>query len=330
MNNLVDSETFKTAIESLAFGDTTSRTRVSIRGKDRISMLQGFCTADLKKLEVGQGTEAFILNPKGKIVGFVRYFLFAEELILESEPDQAETLIGHLDRYVIREDVQFENATDKTHQLTVVGPSAKTWLQDNGWLSGGFYERLGQRQSDSILLCEQLEKEGEDVFVLETQRPCKQAFAIHGSEQTIATLNMALEADGILKWDPPTEEALRIESGIPAYGLDITEDNLPQEIARDERTISFKKGCYLGQETVARIDALGHVNKLLVSMRFEPDQDVVIGEEILRDGASVGRVTSKSFSPIQNLPIALGFVKRGSHEIGTELACDKGAVTITG
>ena len=122
-------------------------------------------------------------------------------------------------------------------------------------------------------------------------------------------------------------DCARIECGFPEFGKDISADNLPQEVARDEVAISFTKGCYLGQETVARIDALGHVNKYLV--RLESEAALNIGDELFAgddDGKSIGSVTSTVELPEQSL--ALGYVRREVKESNAKLVCNGGVVQL--
>jgi folate-binding protein YgfZ len=115
-------------------------------------------------------------------------------------------------------------------------------------------------------------------------------------------------------------EVLRIEAGTPVFGKDITEKNLPQEIGRDARAINFVKGCYLGQETVARLDALGHVNQILRGLVFEPGSDCPPSGATLEDGDKrVGVVTSSAFSPARNASVALGMVRTSHAEPGTKV-----------
>jgi folate-binding protein YgfZ len=119
-------------------------------------------------------------------------------------------------------------------------------------------------------------------------------------------------------------EALRIEHGFPLYGRDLTDKSLPQELARDDSAISFVKGCYLGQETVARIDALGHVNKLLVGVSFWGDQVPPDGMELTADGQMIGSVTSATYSPRLRRPLALAYVRHGFAKPGATLGSQWG------
>ena len=120
----------------------------------------------------------------------------------------------------------------------------------------------------------------------------------------------------------------RLEFGTPLYGQDITEKNLPQELARNDRAISFTKGCYLGQETVARIDALGHVNRTFCGFRFDGQAIPESGLELSADDKVVGHVTSAAFSPRLNSPLALGFVRRERNDPGVTLNSALGNATV--
>jgi folate-binding protein YgfZ len=123
-------------------------------------------------------------------------------------------------------------------------------------------------------------------------------------------------------------ESPRLEAGFPIFGLDITPDNLPQEIARDTKAISFTKGCYLGQETVARIDAIGHVNRLMVGTKFPGDAIPVCGTELLSAGQKVGEVTSAAWSPRLQAPLALAIVRRTYAKPGNELETKYGPAVV--
>jgi folate-binding protein YgfZ len=128
---------------------------------------------------------------------------------------------------------------------------------------------------------------------------------------------------GLTEWGPAAFEALRIAAGTPVFGKDITEKNLPQEIGRDARAISFVKGCYLGQETVARIDAVGHVNQILKGLWFAPQSACpAAGSPLEHDGKRVGVVTSAAVSPQGDRPLALGLVKTSHSRAGTVLRAE--------
>src|SRR5690606_6094431 len=123
-------------------------------------------------------------------------------------------------------------------------------------------------------------------------------------------------------------EVARIEAGMPLYGMDITDDNLPQEVDRNDWAISFNKGCYLGQETVARIDALGHVNRTLVGLRFASESVPEPGGELLAGDKVVGHVTSAAWSPAQRRAVALGYVRQGHNRPSARLVSAVGEAEV--
>ena len=127
-------------------------------------------------------------------------------------------------------------------------------------------------------------------------------------------------------------EIVRVEARSPLYGRDITDENLPQEVGRDDQAISFTKGCYLGQETVARINAIGHVNRFLVGVKADSARVPKPGEELAAAGRTVGRITSAVWSPRYGVPLALAYVRRGHHRLGgsLELTKDSSKVVILG
>ena len=122
---------------------------------------------------------------------------------------------------------------------------------------------------------------------------------------------------GLVEAGPEVFEVLRIEAGTPVFGKDITEKNLPQEIGRDARAINFVKGCYLGQETVARLDALGHVNQILRGLVFEPGALARSPVHLESEGKNVGVASSCAFSPVRNAPVALVIVRTSQMAPGT-------------
>jgi folate-binding protein YgfZ len=126
----------------------------------------------------------------------------------------------------------------------------------------------------------------------------------------------------------PAFEAARIEAGFPCFLRDISDKNLPQEVGRDQRAISFAKGCYLGQETVARIDALGHVNKLLCGLRFFQPAIPPRGMELLVGEKRVGEVTSATFSPRLGGPLAFAYLRRGHEKPGSRAASPLGPADV--
>jgi folate-binding protein YgfZ len=135
-------------------------------------------------------------------------------------------------------------------------------------------------------------------------------------------------SDGLVECGLATLNTLRIEAGTPLYGVDFDERNFPQEVGRDEQAISFTKGCYLGQETVARIDALGHVNQRIVGVKFVGETIPTAGTELTAGGATVGHVTSAAYSPLLLTPLALAMVRREHRAVGSRLESTVGSCEV--
>jgi tRNA-modifying protein YgfZ len=295
---VIESTEFERQYQALRHGKAFIELRgwssISIRGKDRQAFLHNFCTNDVKRLTVGASCEAFITDVKGKIIGHGLIGCKAEELEFIGAPGQAAAIVAHLDRYVIREDVQLLDTTETRNYLLIVGdggelPNAFSW--------NGLTETAGQ---------------------------------IIGAESGEASKIFAglIEA-GFVRVDEPAFAAARIEAGFPLFGVDFDENNLPQEVGRDREAISFTKGCYLGQETVARIDALGHVNQRIVGIRFLAGGQPTIGAELSKQGTAIGRITSVTFSPELNATLALAMVRREANTEGTPLESPFGECEVT-
>jgi len=267
----------------------TGWSSISVTGADRQTFLNNFCTNDVKRLVPGTSCEAFFCNVKGKIIGHGIVGCRDDKLVIVGAPGQAARLIEHLDRYVIREDVKLVDTTTTRAFAFAAGEPAGFEPHINWNLIGGNVGVIFESGSDN------------------------------GAELP-ATSGGKLSSNV----DENAFNAARLEAGFPLFGIDFDADNLPQEVGRDRQAISFTKGCYLGQETVARIDALGHVNQQLVLVRFDGNTLPERGAELIFNGAAVGRVTSASWSPKLTLPLALAMVRRGANAPGTRLSSAAG------
>ena len=294
------------------------RTQVQLTGQDRARFLQGFCTNNLETLEPGNGCEAFVTNLQGKIISHVTMFCGSESLVLETSGNQAEKLIGHLDRYIIRDDVTLQDQSQVWYQWLIGGQQAAALLDQ---------VCADNVPSNQLEHCETL-IESIAVSIRNvpwSRNPC---YSVNCLQEDASRIAEILAAAGIQRCLDETAETCRIEAGFPCYGRDLTENNLPQEADRDRQAISFTKGCYLGQETVARIDALGHVNRKLRGLRFASAEIPAVGSELLVDDKSVAQITSSCYSPGYQAALALALVHRGHDEEGTMLTGSAGPATV--
>jgi folate-binding protein YgfZ len=272
----------------------TDWTSVTFTGADRGAFLHNFCTNDVKRLQPGGACEAFLTDVKGKIIGHGLITCRDEELVLVTVPGEATGIVEHLDRYLIREDVKLIDTTADRQLALVAGPKA---------------DELARTAGRPLFACDWLGN--------------IQAWLVEGEFSP-----KLLAEQRVLPCRAGAFHAARVEAGFPLYGIDFDRSNLPQEIGRDARAISFTKGCYLGQETVARIDALGHVNRRLVGVRLTSAEVPEPPLELTRDGVPVGKATSFVFSPRLNAPLGLAIVRREASQPGTTLLTAAGACEI--
>jgi tRNA-modifying protein YgfZ len=275
---------------------------LTVTGGDRQTFLNNFCTNDVKRLTPGTSCEAFFTNVKGKIIGHALVTCRDNALVLVGTPRQPARLIEHLDRYLIREDVQLHDTTAERKYLLAAGGDG-----------------AGER------------------FASMTAAPQSLTWNLVGSRfgvvlelapSDLAAVESTFRESGFISVGLQAFTAARIEAGTPLFGVDFAEQCLPQEIGRDREAISFTKGCYLGQETVARIDALGHVNQHLVGLQFLENRMPEGAVELLHDGKKVGLVTSAAFSPRLNAPLAFAMVRREANAPGTRLESPVGACQV--
>ncbi len=304
--------------QGVGIAELTGRTILEVTGTDRVQILQSFTTNDIKRLTPGQGCEAFVTSPQGKTLGHALIFCEEQQHVIDTSPEQAKTLIDHFNRYVITEDAVFTDKSSELVDLLVAGREAAALLAKCAGASmpSAAYSHCPVRIADQPVAVQRVEYAGTDSFFLKVSAASAQI--------VIAALQQA----GATPCEPAAVESVRLEAGFPLFGVDITAENLPQEVNRDSQAISFKKGCYLGQETVARIDAIGHVNRLLVGIRFEGSQIPATNEPLLAAGQQVGHVTSAVWSPRLQAPLALAYVRRNHAKSGTSLesAIGSGAV----
>lgn len=276
---------YDTALHSPLTFDLSANSKVTFRGKDRAAFLQNFTTNDVVKPGVGSGCEAFLTTAQARIVAWLRVAIREEELYVTMEPRLASKVITHLERYIIGEDVQMEDRTEADFLWLLLHPpdieSLVLW-QQGPWLDTGL----------TMQRCDFLGMPG--------------AF-VAGPRTALHSAQAALGTTPLLSTDEPLWNTLRLEAGTPLYGIDFDETNLPQEVNRTEQAISFNKGCYIGQETVARIRAYGHVNRQLKRVSLEGTVDTTwSGASLQVAGKEVGKLKTVAYSPKESC--WLGFV----------------------
>jgi len=316
-NRESDRAGYRAATEAAGCARQADATLIEISGSDRASFLHNLCTNNITGLAPGEGCELFFTDVQGKTIGYGFALVGARSIVFSTVPHQAERLLTHLDRYLVREDVQLSDQTGAWQQWLLVGPQAEEACRNC------LDTRIPQRPFDHLecgfgnasVRLSRTDFYGACGFLLQCEE--NDDVSLSESLRTVAT-----------ECSPQTIETLRIEAGTPAYDVDITANNFPQEIGRDARAVSFTKGCYLGQETVARIDALGHVNRQLGRLRFLGTEVPQAGMSLEDGTESVGRLTSAVYSPQCGSPLAFAFLKRGHGQAGKQLETQVGPAEV--
>jgi folate-binding protein YgfZ len=276
---------------------------------DAVRFVDNFVTAPLGRLESGGGSEAFFTDVRGWVLALAMILRTEEGLEIVADPGLGPQLREHLDRYHIREQVSLVDASAETAVVLVAGPAAAAAVAR----LIGPEKPLPAAELDHLAV----PREGGPLRIVRVTAAGAgrghDGYWIRGTREVIDSLARALAAAGLPAFDEAALEAARIVAGYPA-AADIPEKTLPQELGRDQRAISFTKGCYLGQETVARLDALGHVNRRLVLLAIAPPKPPACPAAIELGTETVGALTSSCLLPGAAAVGGLGIVHRRALE----------------
>lgn len=302
--------------EGVGVIDRSMLGKVTVTGRDRQAFLQGMLTNDVKGLTAGKGTGAAFLDALGKVMVLLTVYALDDRLLIELPPSLTEKTLERLDHFLISEKVYFEAADSAFAVIAVQGPAA-----------GDLLSRLAVAPLD-LAPYEHVEVviAGEPVRVIHRREGGVAGFhcwtaAAHGAALWAAIADVAVPV-GMQALD-----TLRVEAGIPWYGRDVDETLIFPE-TRLEQLVSFTKGCYIGQEVVARVKYRGHINRGLSGLVLEGDRIPGAGARVVAAGKEIGRVTSAVRSYALDRPIALGYVRREHFEPGSPVEVDDGGVVL--
>jgi folate-binding protein YgfZ len=288
---------------------------IEVTGKDRARFLHGMLTNDIKALQPGQGCYAALLTPQGRIVADMRVYCLEPSFLLSVESDLREKVTAGLRKYIIGDQVQLLDRSEELSLLSLQGPRST--------------ELLGLVGSQTPLSKPfdhfKTELAGREVRVCRVDRISQGGYDfISSAEDLPAIWDFLLREGKTLGVKPVGIDALnthRVEDGIPWYGFDVDETNIPLE-AGLESAISYTKGCYIGQEIIARATYRGHVNRKLSGVLLSGDDPLSKGDKIFKDGAEVGWVTSSVYSIGVRSAIALAYLRREVLSPGTSVRVD--------
>lgn len=278
-----------------------NRGLIRLAGPDRITWLQGMVTNDVEKLLPGQGAYAAHLNAQGKMVAQMTILADADVLWLALETSNVGKLSEVLERMIVMEDVQSEDHSGSFESIAVIGPAAGSVLES--WL--GEPLRLNQAYDHrEFLKCSRIVRD-------------ELGYTVWADVSRVNAILDGLVAAGAIPIEETTWNIVRTEAGLPVYGVDIDETTTLPEIG--DKGIRYDKGCYIGQEVVARIKYIGHVNRRFMGFISNADQLPERGSAVQVGGKDVGYITTSVLSPHLEKAIALGFVNRVAAISGTSV-----------
>ncbi len=281
-----------------ALATLEERSILAVRGEDRASFLQGMLTAEVRKLEAGQGTQALLLSEQGKIVADLRVLVLGEEIWLDVLRIDRTAVRQALERFLVADDVELEERPE--YAVALLGPGAARCLARLAPAHAALLVGLAACSHQSI------EIEGDPLRAAHLCDLGVEGFLLWTSGDEAATrLAARVREAGALEVGAAALEAARIAGGWARAGVDFDAQTLAPEVPSLARAISYRKGCYLGQEVVERIAARGHVNWTVAALRATGAIAPLPGAAVWQEGRDVGRLTS-----VTRLPDAVAMLAR--------------------
>ena len=293
--------------EGCGVHDLGFREKISLTGGDRVRWLNGMVTNNIRDLAVDHGVYAYLLNPQGHILGDLYAYNLGDSIVVDTDKAQVEKILATFDHYLIMDDVEIKNLADEITAIGISGPRSREVLHkadvDFPELKGLQLHTIECDCDCGCLNC----------TVVRSDNPSGDAYEIWLAPAYVKPLWDALVKAGATPVGAEALEMQRIASGIPRYGVDIRERDLPQE-TEQARALNFNKGCYIGQEIVERIRSRGAVHRKFSG--FLADSPLTPGTKIVVAEKEVGEITSATSLRLANHErnIALGYIRR---EIGT-------------
>ncbi len=308
--------------DGAALFDQTDRGLLRLRGADTVDFLHRVLANRIKGLELGRGNRNMLLSSKGKVLHDFDLSRDGEGFLLGTPPGGVPALRDALDKYLFTEDIQLEDLTESHAPLALCGPDAVRTVT----------QALGEAKLQEPRQIAALPFGGSTVRAERLEQYGLPAVRLDAGPRHAPALWTALVEAGARPAGVVARACLRVENGSALFGVDIDENVYPQE-ARMDDAFSLEKGCYIGQEVVAKIDTYGGLNKLLMALRISHDDPIPAGTRLIKgsgeDARDLGVVTSWAYSFRLDTGLALGYVKRKHQELGTEFHLGETGATAT-
>ena len=305
---------YRAARESVALIDKNYRAYFRLTGPDRVRYLNAILTNNVKDLSPGRGTVSLLLNPQGRILAELETYAEPESLFCVSYAMIREALVAALDKFIIMDDVTLVDETERFGTLALEGPAVASVVQKlTGTPLGTLSELSFQEVSVGGISCRLIKRSpggvsGAEFFATRADLPALWQTLIQAVQQ----------ADG-LAIGYQALNALRLEQGIPWFGYDFGEKQIPHEAGLEHSHISYTKGCYTGQEIVERVRSRGQVNRVRALLKFDTTEPPTAGITLIADDKEIGQVTRTAFSPLLQSAIGMAYVRREKSNPGTKL-----------
>ena len=298
---------FHALLSGCGLYDLSGRAKIAVTGADRVRWLNGMVSNNVRDLAPGHGVYAFLLNAQGHIQADLYVFQRGDSLLVDTEREQREKVMQLFDRYIIADDVEIADISDRLTALGLTGPESRHVLERAGiavpdlahlQFAGVVGQHAWQQKTATLLRSGEEARESWQIWIAPE----------HAAELWDALVNAGARPAGTAALN-----LFRISRGIPQFGVDIRERDLPQETAQT-RALNFTKGCYLGQEIVERIRSRGAVHRQFAAFAVEgalpePGAKIFVGATKEKE---VGEITSSAVLPLPSgdRAVALGYLRR--------------------
>jgi len=316
---------YRFARESAALLDKNYRAYLAFAGQDRVRFLNAILTNNIKDLKTGEGVTSLFLNPQGRIQAEIETYAEAVRLFCVSFATIREKLIPALDHYIIMDDVTLNDESSCYGTLALEGPRCSAVVKQLCGFELDILPELGWKESQlGSIPCRVVRRSPAGV-------PCAEFVCEQSHLQPLWNLLLdAVKANAGGPVGYTALNALRLEAGIPWYGYDFGEKQIPHEAGLEKSHISYTKGCYTGQEIVERVRSRGKVNRVRALFKLLAPNLPAGETPILSEGEEVGHVTRAAESPFFQSVIAMGYIRRELSTPGSELLiADKTAIVIS-
>lgn len=304
--------------------DKSYRAYLEFTGPDRARYLNAILTNDIKGLKENRGTASLFLSPQGHIQAEIETYAIGETLLCVSHAMIRERLIPAMDKYIIMDDVTLNDRTDAYVTLGLEGPRVADVARELTGVEVDGMDELEMRETSvGGVSCRVVKRAPGGVAGVEF------LVAREKAEELWSALEQAVRRAGGAPVGYRALNTVRLEMGIPWFGYDFGERQIPHEAGLQDSHISYTKGCYTGQEIVERVRSRGQVNRVRISLKFEGVSDAPeANAPLLAAGNEIGYVTRSGYSPGMNAWIGMGYVRREKAAAGTPLEVAGGSATV--